>query len=220
MSWSGRSDRNRGTLYRTGHYEKKEGFSIKENRRAIQQQLRKYRGSGKGRRARSGGFSYSEPNQRARYQSYFQYRRPAPYATSSSSESDSYESDTSSDSEWTNPPGTLLDLVKYDGRPMWNVQGSSSCKCFQDPDSEYYPPSWIEICEMVTKRERGRCSFKDCSNKASVGGHLQYAVGKGHRIWYLAPICSSCNHITMDDKAGLLRQYTRMVKVQCACTTY
>mmetsp|Transcript_18344 Transcript_18344/g.35051 ORF Transcript_18344/g.35051 Transcript_18344/m.35051 type:complete len:274 (-) Transcript_18344:49-870(-) len=65
----------------------------------------------------------------------------------------------------------------------WNVDGSAS-------DKAGYNRSWISVWEETTGKMPGRCSYSDCHNHATVGGHVWIARSGVH----LAPICTSCNH--------------------------
>lgn len=78
----------------------------------------------------------------------------------------------------------MEEIFKLDGQfPAWNIEGSS----------DDIPPkgfSWISWMEHITGKRRGRCSYMDCNEYATCGGH----------IWVkqigccIAPICSGCNY--------------------------
>ena len=55
--------------------------------------------------------------------------------------------------------------------------------------------SWIKFWEMSTNCTRGTCSYAECTNKATIGGHV-WLKGKsdGNKYCYIAAICSGCNH--------------------------
>ena len=55
--------------------------------------------------------------------------------------------------------------------------------------------SWIKFWEMSTKSERGTCSYVECTNKATIGGHIWLKdKSDGNKYCYIAPICSGCNN--------------------------
>jgi hypothetical protein len=78
----------------------------------------------------------------------------------------------------------MSQIFELDGKfPAWNIIGSSDA----------LPPmgfSWITWAEYLTGKTRGRCSYNDCNNYATCGGHL-WIKTLGCCI---APICSSCNY--------------------------
>jgi hypothetical protein len=51
--------------------------------------------------------------------------------------------------------------------------------------------SWKDWWEAKTGRRFGFCSCSSCSQRATVGAHVQ-KVGMD-RKWYIVPLCGSCN---------------------------
>eukprot|EP00949_MAST-11_sp_MAST-11-sp1_P003348 g3348.t1 len=75
-----------------------------------------------------------------------------------------------------------------DAAEAWNIDGSS--------DAQAHSGSWLRDAEKATGRQRGRCSFEGCANRAEVGGHV-WIKGIG---CFLAPICRQCNFAGNEDR--------------------
>ena len=100
------------------------------------------------------------------------------------------------------------------GREAWNVDGSAN-----DYRYEEIGKSWICFWERLTFRRRSVCSYEDCDQHASCGGHV-WIRKKGIHI---VPICASCNHcdnehrMQSDDNTSLLRRGTLAVAIVPTC---
>jgi hypothetical protein len=109
--------------------------------------------------------------------------------------------------------GTSFATHQTRSAPMWNVQGSSDCECFQIDGKPIC--SWMRVCKIMTGKRAGVCSFSGCCNKATYGGHVKYLDRKA---WYLAPVCSSCNSVNRDAEARMMKPGTTLVKIKCHCS--
>jgi len=81
-----------------------------------------------------------------------------------------------------------------------NLNGTSDnkCKC----------GSWLAHWEKYSGQTANRCVVNGCSNKHSVGGHVQ-KESLSDFSWYIIPICSECNSkrgqsISVDDAVNLV----------------
>ena len=66
-----------------------------------------------------------------------------------------------------------------------NLNGTSinKCKC----------SSWLEHWEKFSNQPANKCVVAGCTNKHSVGGHVQ-KESASDSSWYIIPICSECNN--------------------------
>ena len=92
----------------------------------------------------------------------------------------------------------------------WNVDGSAS-----DFRCEEIGKSWIRFWEHLTSRRRSVCSYEDCNQQASCGGHVWIRKQGIH----IVPICARCNNCNNEcrmqscDNIPLLRRGTLAVAI-------
>jgi len=97
-----------------------------------------------------------------------------------------------------NAVDTKLDTISNKGinpRPLLG-QTTADVDYLLEPATYLIPRiSWIKFWEMSTNCTRGTCSYAECTNKATIGGHV-WLKGKsdGNKYCYIAAICSGCNH--------------------------
>ncbi|NQY11723.1 MAG: hypothetical protein HRT71_19680 [Flavobacteriales bacterium] len=68
----------------------------------------------------------------------------------------------------------------------------------------YRPPtcgckSYKEHWEKSTNSTFNKCARKGCGNYADVGGHVINCHGNASAVWYIVPLCNSCNSIPTDE---------------------
>jgi hypothetical protein len=114
---------------------------------------------------------------------------------------------------WKQPKGTKIEVVTSERELMWNVKGSSECDCFKD--DEGFQPTWIQLYKDYTNVFPKMCSFHSCREKFNlVGGHLKFLDSK---VWYIVPICSSCNNTSKNNEVDYIVKGTKMLKLKCSC---
>ena len=58
--------------------------------------------------------------------------------------------------------------------------------------------TWKAFWEARMKKQFLICANIECSNSATVGGHV-IRVDESSKKWYIVPLCSRCNHFENDD---------------------
>jgi len=118
--------------------------------------------------------------------------------------------------KWRKKRRASNNVIKLSGSPQaWNIDGSCSDKLVDEDGNNKI--SWIKFWEIETGVSRTLCSYSDCKEEATCGGHI-WVKNKGVVI---SPICSGCNHPSnverqqnIDGDNSTLRKNQIVVKVE------
>lgn len=71
--------------------------------------------------------------------------------------------------------------------------------------------SWLKHWEKKSGKKKDECGA--CTNKATVGAHVQKADGKDN-AWYIVPLCDACNKKSSDETFNVYEPLVSAVKCQ------